>query len=84
MTVTLPPSMDHALELRARAAGFGSPEEFVRDALIRMLTEDSHHEAAVLEGLRGDVAPLSEADRVGVRQLGTTRCPPEPSSCDSA
>ncbi len=62
MMVTLPSAMDQALELRARAAGFGSPEEFVRDALSRMLAEDSHHEAAVLEGLRGHVAPLNETE----------------------
>lgn len=69
MTVTLPSAMDDTLARRARAAGFGSPEEFVRDALVRMLTEDSHHEAAVLEGLQGDVVPLSGADLAGVRQL---------------
>jgi len=69
MTVNLPSTLDDTLAQRARAAGFGSPEEFVRDALVRMLTEDSHHEAAVLEGLQGDVAPLSEADLAGVRQL---------------
>lgn len=46
----------------------GQLPELVRDASVRMLAEDSHHEAAVMEGLRGDVAPLSEADLAGVRQ----------------
>jgi len=69
MTVTLPPRMDEAVTRRARAAGFNTPDEFVSDSMERILAEDARHEAAVLEGLRSEVTPLTPEDLDSVRSI---------------
>ena len=69
MTVTLPPRMDEVVARRARVAGFSTPDEFVRDSMERILAEDARHEAAVLEGLRGEVSQLTREDLDSVRSI---------------
>ena len=69
MTVALPPRMDERDERRARAAGSGTPDEFVSDSLERISAKDARHKAAVLEGLRGEVSPLTREDLDGIRRI---------------
>ncbi len=61
--------MDERDERRARSAGSGRPDEFVRDSLERILAEEAQHVAGVLEGLTGKVSPLSREDLDGVRSI---------------
>lgn len=61
--------MDELVERRARAAGFSTPDEFVSDSMERILAEDAQHEAAVLEGLRSEISPLTREDLDSVRSI---------------
>ena len=61
--------MDELVARRAQAAGFSTPDEFVSDSMERILAEDARHEAAVLEGMRGEISPLTRKDLDGVRSI---------------
>jgi len=56
------------VQQQADAAGFSSPEEFVRETLRRMMAEEQRHQLAVVDGLRGE--PRDELD--DIRKLATS------------
>jgi Arc/MetJ-type ribon-helix-helix transcriptional regulator len=71
MSISLTPELEAYVQQRATADGFSSPEEFVREALRQMMAEESRHETAVLDGLRGERAPLTRDELDEVRKLAT-------------
>jgi len=71
MSIILTPELDAFVQQRANAGGFNSPDEFVREALRRMMAEEQRHEAAVVDGLRAERAPLTRAELNDVRKLAT-------------
>jgi putative addiction module CopG family antidote len=71
MSISLTPELEAYVQKRANADGFTSPDEFVREALRRMMAEEQRHEAAVLEGLRSPQAPLTGGELNEIRKLAT-------------
>jgi putative addiction module CopG family antidote len=71
VSISLTPELEAYVQQRANADGFSSPDEFVREALRRMMDEERRHEAAVLEGLRADRAPLTRDELDEIRRLAT-------------
>jgi len=71
MSIILTPELDALVQQRANAGGFNSPDEFVREALRRMMAEEQRHEAAVVDGLRAERALLTRAELNDVRKLAT-------------
>jgi putative addiction module CopG family antidote len=71
MSISLTPELEAYVQQRAEADGFSSPEEFVREALRRMMAEERRHEAAVLDGLRNERGPLTREELDEVRKLAT-------------
>ena len=68
MSITLTPDLEAYVEKRAHSGGYASPE-VVQEAIRRMMAEEQRHEAAVMEGLRDQVSPLTAADLQEVRKL---------------
>jgi len=69
MSITLTPDLEAYVEKRAHSGGYASPDEVVQEAIRRMMAEEQRHEAAVMEGLRDQVSPLTAADLQEVRKL---------------
>jgi putative addiction module CopG family antidote len=72
MSISLTPELEAYVQQRANADGFSSPDEFVREALRRMMDEERRHEAAVLEGLRAERAALKRDELDEIRKLATS------------
>jgi len=71
MSISLTPELEAYARRQADAGGFTSAEEFVREALRRMILEERRHEAAVSDGLRSERGPLTREELDGVRKLAT-------------
>jgi putative addiction module CopG family antidote len=71
MSISLTPELEAYVRQRANSGGFSSPDDVVREAVRRMMA-DERHEAAVLDGLRGQQSPLSRAELDEVRKPGDT------------
>jgi putative addiction module CopG family antidote len=69
MSISLTPELEAYVRQRADAGGFRSPDEFVREALRRMMAEEQRHESAVVDGLRAEQAPLTRQELDDVRKL---------------
>ena len=67
MSISLPPELQDYVERRART--YGSPDEVVEEAVRRMMAEEAQHEAAVLEGLASELAPLTQDELDQIRKL---------------
>jgi len=69
MSITLTPELEAYVEACTRSGAYGSRDEVVREAVRRMMAEERSHEDAVLEGLRDEIAPLTDKELTGVRTL---------------
>jgi putative addiction module CopG family antidote len=69
MSISLPPELQAYVESRTLAGSYATPEEVVGEAVRRMMVEEARHEAAVVEGLRDEQSPLTQANMDEVRKL---------------
>jgi Arc/MetJ-type ribon-helix-helix transcriptional regulator len=69
MNVELTPETEKYIEQTVRSGAFSSPSEFLEAAARRQMQEESWFEEKVLEGLKGDVTPLTEKDLDSVRAI---------------
>lgn len=67
MIVTLPANMDEA-------TGFGTPDGFFSDSMQRILAKETHHEAAVSEGLGSEVSRFTREEPESVRSILRQAC----------
>ena len=69
MKVELTPETETYIEESVRSGAFKSASEFVEAAAWRQMQEESWFEEKVLEGLKGQVTPLTNEDLESVRDI---------------
>jgi Arc/MetJ-type ribon-helix-helix transcriptional regulator len=69
MKIELTPETQEYIEQTIRSGAFASPSDFLENATRRQMQEESWFEEKVLEGLKGEVTPLTEKDLASVRAI---------------